>query len=99
MILNKKPLMLAEVKEYTKDLDDKKEFHEYMKAFTKLSKSDALKCAEEIRALNNPKIKEEDIIKIVDIIPQDPEDINKIFLDVSLTEEESNTILGIVKKY
>ena len=72
---------------------------DYLKAFTKLSKSDAIKCSAEIRALDNPKIKEENIISIIDFLPSDAEDLNKIFLEVTLTEEESNAILTIIKKY
>ncbi len=99
MILSRKPLSLAEVKEYTKNLDESKPIHKYLKTFGKLNKADALKLAQEIRDLNNVKIKEEDIVKIVDLLPQDSSDVNKILLSVSLTEEEANTILEIVKKY
>ncbi|PIN93108.1 hypothetical protein COU54_04280 [Candidatus Pacearchaeota archaeon CG10_big_fil_rev_8_21_14_0_10_31_24] len=99
MILNKTPLTLAQVKEYTKDLDSTKPLVGYLKQFCKLSKSDSEKLSEEIRALNNLKIKEESIVKIVDLCPQDNEDLNKIFLEVNLTEEESKAILELVKKY
>ena len=98
MIISKTPLTLAEVKEYTKDLDNPV-IHDYLKSFAKISKADALKCSEEIKALNNPKIKEEIVMKIVDFLPKDSEDLNKIFLDVALSEEETNSILEIVKKY
>jgi|SRR3989338_674296 len=100
MITEKKPLTLAEVKEYLKDFDEEnKVINDYLKAFSKLSKADADKLSAEIRALNNMKIREENIVKIADILPKEPEDVNKIFNDVSLTEEESNAILTIVKKY
>ena len=98
MILNKTPLTLAEVKEHCKDLENQG-MHDYLKSFTKFSKADAIKCSAEIRALNNPKIKEENIISIIDFVPTDLEDLSKIFLDTTLTEEESNAILTIVKKY
>ena len=91
--------MLAEVAEYAKNTEEKKVFHDYLKAFVKLSKSDAIKCAEDIKALNNPKIKEDEVVKIVDLVPKDSEDLNKIFLDVTLTEEEANAVLEIIKKY
>jgi DNA-directed RNA polymerase subunit F len=99
MILNKKPLMLAEVKEYVADLEENKVMNDYLKSYTKLSKDKAITLAEEIKGLNNPKIKEEHIVKIVDLLPQDSEDLNKIFVEAVLTEEESNAILTIVKKY
>jgi len=43
------------------------------------------------------KMKREHLVKIVDVLPQDATDLNKIFSDVSLTEEETNKILEIVK--
>ena len=71
----------------------------YPSKFAKLTKDKAEKLADEVRALNNPKIKEENVIKIVDTLPEDSEDMNKIFTEVSLTEEEINVILNIIKQY
>jgi len=99
MILNRRPLSIAEVKSYVKEMDNNKQVSDYLKSFSSLSKDKAEKLAGEIRELNNPKIKEENIVKIVDFMPKDLEDINKIFTEVSLSEEEANTILEIVKKY
>lgn len=98
-VINKKALTMAEVKEYVKDLDDKKPIHAYIKKFSKISKADAEKLMAEVRALNNIKLKEENIIKIADFLPQDAEDLNKICIEASLTEEEINAILAIVKNY
>ncbi len=97
MILNKIPLALAGVREYTKDVDETKPIVKYLKTFCKISKADADKLAADLRALNNHKIKEETIVKILDLLPRDSEDLNKIFLDVSLTEEEANAILAFIK--
>lgn len=99
MILNRTPLSLAQVKSYVKDLDTNKAIHSYLKAFGNLEKANAEKLAAELRALNNHKIREETIVKIIDFCPKDTEDINKIFTDVSLTEEEASAILSIVKNY
>ena len=91
--------MLAEVKEIVDKLEESEEIKLYLKKFTKLSKKDALKLKEELTALGNVKIREEHIIKLVDILPKDAEDVNKIFSDTGLTEEETNAILEITKKY
>lgn len=99
MILSRKPLTLAEARELSGDLESRKELETYFTTFTKLSKTDAHKLASEIRALNNPKIREEDVVKLVDFLPQDSEDINKILIEVSLSEEEANAILTLVKQY
>ena len=89
---------MAEVQGIVKDLDGKEELKDYLKKFTKLKKDKAEKLFEEIKALNNPKIKEENIIKIVDFLPKDKEDL-VVLVDTGLSEEETNAILEIVKKY
>jgi len=98
-ILNKTPVSLAEVKDIVDKLEEKEELKAYLKKFAKLKKEKAEKLKEEIRALNNPKIKEENVIKIVDFIPKDAEEIGKIFSEVNLNEEEINAILNITKNY
>jgi DNA-directed RNA polymerase subunit F len=99
MILNKTPLTLAQVKAYASDLEENKVLADYLKAFTNLTKEKAESLASEIQALNNPKIKEDLVIKVVDFLPQDAEDANKIFLENSLSEEETQALLAVVKKY
>src|SRR3989344_4809351 len=99
MILEKTPITLSEVKEIVKDLEEKQVLKDYLKKFTKLSKDKVVKLKEDLRKLNNLKIKEENIVKIVDFMPKDAEDINKIFTEVTLTEAEINAILEVVKKY
>ncbi len=99
MILDKKPVSLAEVAEIVKETDEKKPIHIYLKKFSKLSKADATKLRGELKSLNNLKLKEEHIIKLEDFLPKDMEDIGKIINDVSLSEAEANAILEITKKY
>ncbi|MAG38043.1 DNA-directed RNA polymerase subunit F [Candidatus Pacearchaeota archaeon] len=98
-VLEKQPLALADVKAHIKDVEEKKDLLLYLKKFTILSPQKAKALAEEIRALKNVKIKEEDIIAVLNFLPKDAEDVNKIFIDVSLSQEEINQILEIVKKY
>lgn len=98
-LINKRPVTLAEVKENVKSLDESAPIHLYLKKFCKISKDKASKLVEEVRALNNPKLKEENFIKIADFLPVDSEDLNKICNEASLTEEEAQAILAIVKNY
>ena len=99
MILSKTPVTMAEANEIIKKLEDKQPLQDYMKNFTKLTKDKAEKLRKEITDLNNMKIKEEQIIKIVDFLPTEKEELNKIVMDVTLSEEESNAILEITKRY
>jgi len=98
-VLEMKPLNLSEVKEFAGDLEEKRNLEAYLKKFGKLKKEKAKALAEEIRALDNMKIKEEDITKVIDFLPEDSEELNKIFRDVSLDEKEENELLEIIKKY
>jgi DNA-directed RNA polymerase subunit F len=101
MIISKKPVTMAEAASLAGESKDeeKKPVHGYFKKFTNLSKKDADKLVDEIRAINNPKLKEENLMKIADFLPRDNEDLSKILNEVGLSEAESNSILEIVKKY
>lgn len=98
MILSKKPLTLAEVDALIEKGEEKKPVHDYLKKFVLLSKKDAEKMLDDLRALNNPKLKENNLIKLVDFLPKDAEDVNKILNEVSLSESEISAILSIVQK-
>ncbi len=99
MILSKKPLTLAEVNSYIPKSEEKKPIQEYLKKFLLLPKDKADKLIEELRALNNLKLKEENLIKIVDFLPKSQEDLNKLVAESNLSEAEINAILEITKKY
>ena len=45
------------------------------------------------------KLKTENISKIIDIIPENAEDLNKIFTEVGLDEDETKKILEAVKQF
>jgi DNA-directed RNA polymerase subunit F len=98
-ILNQKPVTLAEVKALVKNIEEKETLNEYMKKFSKLSLADATKLMQELSALNNIKLREEHFVKIADFLPQDSEDLAKVVSEVSLSDEESQAILAVVKKY
>ena len=96
MIIDKTALTLSEVKDFVKDLEEKKDLKDYLKKFESQKKNGS-GIIDKLKALDNIKIKEDHMIKIVDFMPRDSEDLNKIFTDVSLDEKESNEILEIVK--
>jgi DNA-directed RNA polymerase subunit F len=100
MILDRTPLNLNEVKDLLKEVADserKEEMETYLKKFAKTKPEQAKKIKEELEALDMLKLKREYMVKIIDLLPQDASDLNKIFIDVSLTEDETNKILEIIK--
>jgi len=100
MILDRTPINMNEVHELISNIDDspkKEEIELYLKKFMKSKPEQAKKIKEEMEALDSIKVKRDHIVKIVDFLPNDASDLNKIFTDVSLNEEETNKILEIVK--
>ena len=96
MIINQEPLSFAEVKAMIKE---KQELEKFIKTFSKIKPEDAESLKQDIEKLGILKIKQEHIVKIVDLLPEDASDLNKIFVDVSLNEEETKKILDVIKKY
>jgi DNA-directed RNA polymerase subunit F len=99
MIIEKVPLTLAEVKNYLLDADHERPVYKYVKQFAPLSSEKASQACAEIRALNNPKLKEDNVTKLVDFLPRDAESVHKICNEAGLSEEECQKILGILINY
>ncbi len=95
MIKDMKALSMVEASKYIEN----EELNAFVKKFTKMKDKVAAKMREELEKIGSMRIKEEHIAKIIDIMPEDSQDIAKIFSDVSLDENESSQILEIVKKY
>lgn len=99
MILSQKPVTIAEAKSYMKDIESKEEVTNYFKKFSSISLEDSNKMISELQALNNIKLREENFVKLVDFMPADAEELSKVLNEVSLTEEEAQAVLSIVKNY
>ena len=101
MILDRTPLSMNEVETILKKLPDsekKEEASLFLKKFSKTKSEQAKKIRDELEKLDLLKLKREHIVKILDLLPADASDLNKIFVDISLNEDETNKILDIVKK-
>ena len=83
--------------------DDEKgsgaEIKKFIKKFVKLSSSDAKELRKKLSNLNLLKLKQEYISEIIDILPENQENLNKIFTDVSLDEDESKKVLDVIKEF
>jgi len=108
MIKEMRPLSLAEAKEILENVDKgeegaEEEFREeaekYLKKFSSLKPDKAKEMREELENLEIIRLKEDHIVKIIDLLPEDMSDINKISPEISLEEDEEKKILDIVKKY
>jgi len=103
------PLSLAEVKDFLDSKKkDKKELNfrenkslEYINSFSVLKKDKAESLKKELNELEMARLKEKQIVKIVDLLPKNVDDL-KIILsgeDITLKAEDLNKIVETVKKY
>jgi DNA-directed RNA polymerase subunit F len=98
MIIERKPLSMVEAKGYI-DKDSGTDIMGFVKKFIILKPDKAKELKEKIMGLDLLKVKEEHIIKIIDLMPETAEDINKIFSDVSLDEDETKKLLETIKEF
>lgn len=100
MIYENTPLSMVESLEYIKDSEaENTELIGFIKKFTELKQNQAKEMREKIEELKLLKVKKEHIAKVIDLLPENSEDLNKIFEDINLDEDETNKLLDIVKKY
>jgi DNA-directed RNA polymerase subunit F len=97
MIISKQALSMAQAKVAYNPEEENEAVKEYFKAYSKTSKDKSEKIVEAVKALNNPKMKDEEIVKVADFLPLDVAEVNKIFVETGLTEEEANAVVEIVK--
>ena len=71
----------------------------FIKKFVKLSPKEAKDLRKKIEELDFMKIRTEHIVKIIDLMPENAENLNKIFSDMSLDEDETKKILDTVKEF
>ena len=100
MIKNSTPLSMNEIVEYAKKIEDKEtDIVGFIKKFTKLTPKESNELRKKLEELELMKVKPEHIVKIVDLVPENAGDLNKIFTDVGLDEDETNKILERIKEF
>ncbi len=97
MIVDEKPISLPEA---TKYVDKKKnpEFHAFAKKLKVLDLNKAEDLREKLIALENMKLTDKHLAKIVEILPKDKEELNKIVTEANLDESEQEAILNVIKE-
>ena len=90
-----KALSMAEASKYIEN----EEVSGFIKKFVKMKPNEAEKMREDLEKLGNIKVRGEHVAKIIDLLPEDSQDLAKIFTESNLDEKEANEILEIVKKY
>ncbi|MEK6847658.1 MAG: hypothetical protein AABX50_00860 [Nanoarchaeota archaeon] len=100
MIRYREPLSMTESLEYIEDKKDSEaDIKKFIKKFIKLKTEDAKKLREKLSSFGLIKLKQESISKIIDVMPENHEGLNKIFTDVGLDEDESKKILDTIEEF
>jgi len=106
-IVNEKPLPLIEVKEALKEIEKRdKELNfrsnkvkEYLDIFAQKSLKETKDLISKIIDLKIPRLKETQIVKIVDIMPKDLDSLRTILIseDTPVRQEDLSRILEVLK--
>ncbi len=100
MIKNTISLSMAESLEYIeKEKKAEKPAADFIKKFVKLTPKKAKELRKKLEDLNEMKLNEVNISKLIDILPDKAEEVNKIFIDISLDENETKKILDTIKEF
>ena len=98
-IKEENPITMAEVVSLVGDSEKSESIKKFIKNFNKMSLEKVQEMKEELKNLNLIKLKAEHIVKIVDFIPTDASELNKVVIEVSLDQEEVAKILEVAKKF
>ncbi|TKJ17897.1 hypothetical protein CEE44_05245 [Candidatus Woesearchaeota archaeon B3_Woes] len=108
-IIQDTPISMAELKEEINKIKKKEgklnfraeKTEEYLNQFTILSSKKEQELKEKLEKLKIPRLKEEHIIKIVDLVPGSAEEVKGILqgYTVTVTNENFKKIAECVKKY
>lgn len=99
MIIQRESLSMAESKQFlSKKIEQEAGLNSFIEKFVKTSPDQAKGMREKLKGLDLMKLKSDHISKLIDLLPEDQEDLNKIFTDVSLDEDETKKILDTIKE-
>lgn len=99
MIKNTEPLSMAEASEYIKKKNSEKDLKGFIKNFVNLSPEKAKELRKNIQGLEIIKLNEKHISKLIDVLPEDSQELNKVLTDISLNEDEAKKTLDEIKKF
>ncbi|MCH8945580.1 MAG: hypothetical protein IIA85_01535 [Nanoarchaeota archaeon] len=99
MINNYESLSMPELLEYIKKSEGNEKLSKFIKSFTKLNSKEAQELRKKIQDLELMKLKSDQITKIIELMPESQDDLNKIFVDVKLDEDETKKVLETIKEF
>jgi len=98
-IAEETPITLAEVVALSGDSEKAVAIKKFVKTFNKMDVKKAREMKDALVKLDLIKLKAEHIVKIVDFMPSDAADLNKVLIEASLDGDEVTKILEVVKGF
>tara|TARA_Y100000310_G_C20586046_1_gene765456 strand:+ start:1033 stop:1380 length:348 start_codon:yes stop_codon:yes gene_type:complete len=108
-IIEEKPITMVETKEKLSSLEKKQKelnfratkTHEYLKKFAKTDFKKSQELYKKIQDLDIPRLKDRQIVKIVDLLPGNVSDLKIIFSGetITITSENLQKIVDVMKEY
>ncbi len=95
-IIEQQPVTLAEVKEALGSSEEENQnfritkTKEYLEYFAKLSAKEAKELRKKIEDLKIPRLKDEMIVKVIDLLPKSEEEVSLIFQAYPITISSQN---------
>jgi len=100
MIIKNDPLSMPEAKEYIEKSEvENKEIIGFIKNFTAIKNKDSIEMRSKIKELDLIQIGDSHIVKIIDLMPTNKEELNKILSNVNVGEDDSKKIIDIVSEF
>ena len=99
VVKEERPITMAEVVSLAGDSEKAEEIKKFIKQFNKMDVAKAIEMKEGLKALDLIKLKGEHIVKIVDFVPKNASELNKVIIEVSLDSDEVAKILEVTGKY
>ncbi len=100
MIIKTTELSMAESTGYLNKKDEQgANTLAFIKKFSDLNAKDAKEMRKKLQELDLMKLNEYSITKIIDLLPEDKEETNKILSNANLDEDETKKIIDIVKQF
>ena len=97
MITERKALSMSEAQAYIDK--ENAETKAFIKKFISLDSKKAKELREKLVGLDLMKLKEEHIVKLVDLLPETDEEVNKVCSGVGLNEDEIKKVIDTIKEY
>ena len=110
-LIQESPISLAEIKEKLHEVEsrDKEKMlsfrgnkvRDYLNKVVKIDKKTALELKQKLLSLDIPRLKDRQIIKIIDILPEDLEELRAVFTGevTTITQENLEKIVEAVKPF